>query len=180
VYDSDCSNFVSWLLARSAPRAQRAVESTAVRRAEERGRVFDRVRAASFYRRIVQSPVDRAVDGWQRVSRVEDLAPGDVIAWLRPPSEAGINRNSGHTLIATGRPTPYAKIPNAYLVRVADVYSSQHEDDTRTRDGRNGFGHGTILLVADPRTNAPVAFGRQGRHSLEILESGVAFGRPVE
>jgi hypothetical protein len=180
VYKANCSNFLSWVLARNAPRAQRAVVETAQEHAQSIGRPYDRVRAASYYHRIVSSPTDHPADGWQRVPRIEDLAAGDVIVWLRPPSEAKINHNTGHTLVATGRPVPDATIPNGYLVRVADVSSFQHEDDTRTRDGRTGYGHGTILLIADPATNAPVAFGRVGRHSPAILASGIALGRPVE
>jgi hypothetical protein len=157
------------------------VTETATRRAVSLGKVFDRTRAESFYYRIVSTPADRAADGWQRVARVDDLAPGDVIVWLRPPVEAGINHNTGHTLVATGHPIPYPKVPNGYLVRVADVSQRHHQDDTRDRrniDG--GYGHGTILLVADPKTHAPVAFGRVGTRSPAILESGIALGRPVE
>jgi hypothetical protein len=51
-----------------------------------------------------------------------------------------------------------------------------HDEDSRA--GRTGFGFGTILLVADPETDAPIAYGWVGLR-WRAFETPIALGRPV-
>ena len=44
--------------------------------------------ARDFHDVIAAAPVDRPRDGWLRLTRMQDLRPGDVIAWRRPPTVA--------------------------------------------------------------------------------------------
>ena len=40
--------------------------------------------ARDFYRAIERAPTDRPARGWQRLTDVATLAPGDLFAWLKP------------------------------------------------------------------------------------------------
>jgi hypothetical protein len=61
-------------------------------------------------------------------------------------------------------------------VRIADSTRLLHDDDTRV--GRNGFGFGTILLVADPDTGAPIAYGWMGL-KWRAFETAISLGRAL-
>jgi hypothetical protein len=63
-------------------------------------------------------------------------------------------------------------------LRIADASRYQHQDDSRAGSGRDGFGTGTILVVADPDTGAPTAYGWFGLRSRWVLETRIAIGRP--
>ena len=167
-YVFDCSGMTSWVLRRSAPRAHSAVLHSSRTK---------RPLARDFYHRIAATRPDKARWGWARVARVEDALPGDVIAWLKPPEVR--SANTGHVAFIVEPPRPVADMPGAFLVRIADASSYQHEADTRALSGTTGFGHGTILVQADLETGAPVAYGWFGRSSRWILETKLAIGRPL-
>jgi len=179
VYDFDCSSMISYVLERSAPKARRAVLERAEKSARATGKKFDRMRAVNYYEQFVATPTDGVQDGWQRVQKVKQISPGDVLVWLRPEAEAKTNHNTGHAMVAVGRPKRVPGLDGAYLLRVTDASSRGHGDDARTTNGTNGFGTGTILLFAD-RDGNPKAFGRLGKQSYEIMTSPMAIGRPVE
>lgn len=162
-YKFDCSGMVQWVLRKAAPQAAR---STYVGPAE-------RPLARDFQRRIARAPVDRARAGWRRVARVNELRPGDVIAWIKP---AEIDSpNTGHTAFVVLPPVRVEGYENAYLVRIADSTRLMHDEDTRA--GRTGFGFGTIMLVADPDTGAPVAYGWVGLR-WRAFATAISLGRP--
>ena len=52
-----------------------------------------------------------------------------------------------------------------------------HDRDTRVN--RNGFGLGTILLVSDPESGAPIAYGWVGL-KWRAFETDIALGHPVD
>jgi hypothetical protein len=159
LYDFDCSAMASWILSRSAPRALATVGG---------GRPL----AVDFFRTIVRAPADRPRSGWQRVARVIDARPGDVLAWQRPrwfPSH-----NTGHVAFVVGDPEPFA---NGVLLRIADASSYNHEDDSR--GGSTGFGTGVILVTTDPATGEGTGYGWFGRGSGEwVVPTPVVIGRP--
>ena len=97
------------------------------------------------------------------------------MAWLKP--DIIKSPNTGHVVFAVHRPVRAPGYTNAFLVRIADSTSLLHDDDTRA--GRTGFGLGTILLVADPDTGAPVAYGWQGLR-WRAFETPIAIGRPLK
>jgi len=165
VYVFDCSGFADWLLGKAAPLA----------RASLRFGLKQRPLARDFQRRLARLPTATERSGWRRVARVVDIEPGDVVAWLKP--DIIRSPNTGHVAFAVHRPVPAPGYGDAYLVRVADSTSLLHDDDTRV--GRNGFGLGTILLVADPETGAPVAYGWAGLR-WRSFETPIALGRPVK
>ncbi len=73
-------------------------------------------------------------------------------------------------------PRPVPEVEHGYLVRVADSTHLLHDDDTR--EGRNGFGFGTILIVADPDSGEPRAYGWSGLR-WRTFETQIAIGQPV-
>jgi hypothetical protein len=67
------------------------------------------------------------------------------------------------------------ELDGAFLVRVADSTSLLHQDDTR--EGRNGFGFGTILVLTDS-SGAPTRYGWMGLRGW-TFETRIAIGRPT-
>lgn len=163
VHRFDCSAMVQWVLRRSAPTAAAAIA----------WKLEGRPLARDFQRRIARAPAERSRNGWRRIARVSDARPGDVIAWLKP--EEIDSPNTGHVAFVVLSPVLAPGYDNAYLVRIADSTSLLHDDDTRV--GRSGFGLGTILVVSDPETDAPVAYGWVGLR-WRAFETNVVIGRP--
>jgi hypothetical protein len=164
-YAFDCSGMAIWVLGKANPKAARSVA---------RG-LGGRPLARDFQRRLSRAPTDNPRDGWSRVARVQDAAPGDVLAWLKPTIID--SPNTGHVAFIVLPPQRLPGYDNAFLVRIADSTSLLHDADTRV--GRSGFGLGTILLVTNPQTGAPEAYGWVGtRH--RVFETAIAIGRPIE
>lgn len=162
IYRWDCSGMMTWMLERVAPRAREALDR-------------DRPVAATYHHTIKRAPSKRARDGWLRVHDIEQVRPGDLFAWLRPPDwpKGG---NTGHVGIVIEVPRPVPEIENAWAVRVVDASRYTHEDDTRDPDGEGGFGMGTILFVTD-EAGAPAAYGWFGTRSRYVHETSIVFGR---
>jgi len=167
-YEFDCSGMAAWVLRRTAP-----VALSAVTWRLERHRPL----ARDFYRRIAATPPGGPRHGWRRISRVADARAGDVIAWLRPPRLRSIN--TGHVGFVVGAPARLPGHPDHFLLRIADASRYQHQDDSRRGSGRTGFGFGTILVLADPESGVPAAYGWVGRHSRWVLQTRMAIGRPL-
>jgi len=164
VYKFDCSGMAQWVLKRSAPRAAFTIAHD----------LTPRPLARDFERRIARAPADEERGGWRRIARVADLLPGDVVAWIKPVEVE--SPNTGHVAFVVLPPKLAPGYENAYLVRVADSTRLHHDDDTRV--GRTGLGFGTIVLVADPETGAPTAFGWVGLR-WRAFETAIALGRPL-
>jgi len=165
IYKFDCSGMVYWVLRKAAPKAASALAY----------KLAQRPLARDIYRRIAATPPERPRNGWQRLSRVGDLRPGDVVAWIRPKIIR--SPNTGHVGFVVLPPLPVHGYSNAHLIRFADSTSLLHDRDTRVN--RNGFGLGTILLVSDPESGAPIAYGWVGL-KWRAFETDIALGRPVD
>ena len=75
-------------------------------------------------------PLGASKSRWQRVGRVQDLTPGDVVVWLKPPDST--STNTSHTMIVHGALQADAE-PQAYIVPVADSTEGPHgAGDTRS------------------------------------------------
>jgi len=165
IYNFDCSGMTYWVLKQATPRAAAAL----------RWGLAQRPLARDIYRRIAAVPVESPRHGWRRISRVDALEPGDVVAWIKP--KVIQSPNTGHVGFVVLPPARVPGYDNAYLVRFTDSTRLMHDDDTR--QGRNGFGKGTILLLSDPETGAPVAYGWVGL-KWRAFETDIALGRPLE
>lgn len=166
-YVFDCSGMVAWVLRRTARGAHHAVVS----RSKDR-----RPLARDYYWEIARARPN-AARGWAKVERVPDARPGDVVAWLKPKEVR--SANTGHVAFIVEPPKPSRLIEGGYLVRIADASRYFHADDERETLGRSGFGIGTILIVADPVTHAPTAYGWFGERSAWVLNAEMAIGRPL-
>jgi hypothetical protein len=168
LYVFDCSLMAQWVLKRATPVAAQAMS---------RGLSW-RPLAADFQRRIASVPANIERRGWRRVERVQDALPGDVIAWLKP--KIIDSKNTGHVAFVVLPPVRVTGYSDAYLVRIADATSLLHADDTRGNGSGSGsgFGFGTILLVVDPDTGAPRAYGWVGLE-WRAFETPIAMGRPL-
>ena len=167
-YDFDCSAMASFVLARSAPRAH-----AAVLRRNGRGRPV----ARDFHDVIAAAPVDVPRDGWLRLTRVQDLRPGDIIAWRRPPTVA--SRNTGHVAFVQEAPRRLDREGRRYLVRIVDSTSIPHGDDTRPRVHPSGFGYGNLTLFVETAGADPTAYGWYGLDTRVDFRTHIALGRAV-
>lgn len=131
LFDYDCSGFVGYALARSAPAAWAPIAATRKRP------------LAKHFEAFFAAPEPP----WTRVDDPMAIVPGDVIAWLEPP-ETG-SKNTGHVVIVAGPPRA-AERANELVVPVIDSSHSGHgKADVRVRDHRNGLGTGELVLHVD-------------------------------
>lgn len=169
-YEIDAPGLVTWVLRRATPAAHRAV--------------FAQVRARSptarDYHDILSTAAPELVSGdaWLRLTQVGSLRPGDVIAWRRPvgPHPAG----GHHVAFVAAAPVRNAAA-GGWLVRVTDSTAQPHDNDTRgpQSQNRSGLGTGTLLVTADPTTDAPTGYGWLGARSPTVTPASVALGRPL-
>jgi hypothetical protein len=167
IYEFDCSGMAAWVLRRAAPAAWHGVKQRSA---------TGRIVARDFVRQIASVREGKPAWAWERVARVEDARPGDVIAWLKPAR--WVSNVTGHVGFVMEAPKPSARIDGGHLIRFADASRYHHQDDSRAEEGRDGFGVGTILLIRDPETGAPVAYGWHGDQSAWISETQIVIGRP--
>lgn len=167
-YDFDCSAMASLVLSHAAPRAH-----ATVLRHNGRGRPV----ASDFHDVITASPVDHPRDGWLRITRMQDLRPGDVIAWRRPPTV--VSRNTGHVAFVQEAPRRLDPEGRRWLVRIADATSIPHGNDTRPRQHPSGFGYGTLTLFVETRGADPTAYGWYGLNTRIDFRTHIALGRAV-
>lgn len=161
VYLWDCSGMAAWMLKRTAPAARKALD---------KGRPV----ARDFARQIRRAPTGRARNGWQQIARIQDVRPGDLFAWERPPGFK--SKNTGHVGFALAPAEPSKKWRNAYTVRILDATSLLHDDDSRPEGGEGGFGEGTILFTTD-RDGHGTAYGWFGDRSRGVITTPIYFGR---
>jgi hypothetical protein len=156
-YFYDCVGMVTYTLRLAAPNAIAALETDLGIR---KGFVPNPAHYLQWFTALPGEPNQY----WMPVTRVEDLLPGDVIAWT-------IEANNphpipaGHALIAAGPLLPLSD--GSYALLVYDSTGTPHGPfDTRRTDPRNelgpnglpsGLGRGTIQLFSEPVSGAPVA-----------------------
>ncbi len=158
----DCSGMMNWMLTRVAPKAREGLDR-------------ERPVAATYVRTIERAPTDRRRKGWQQIADIEDVRPGDLFAWRRPPTwpKGG---NTGHVGIVVAVPRAVGFIEGAYLVKVVDSTRYAHQHDERSQTGDTGFGSGTILFMTDDQRH-PIGYGWYGTQSGGWYETAVVFGR---
>jgi hypothetical protein len=156
-FDFDCSGFVDYALERVLPDA------------------FAQLQSATRPRPVAESFVSffAAPRGqWSRVARAADLAPGDLVAWLKPPSV--VSTNTGHVMIVAERITVG---PTEVIVPIIDSTETPHgPTDARTARMATGVGAGTIVLLVDA-AGAPTGYRWSNERYSAPLTTTVALGR---
>ncbi|MFO0789498.1 MAG: hypothetical protein U0805_08570 [Pirellulales bacterium] len=162
-YYCDCSGFVGYVLNRT------------VAKDDPKGPLLDGDRrpvAAKFEKAFESAPeTAEGADRWQRVARLVDARPGDVIAWRHAVAKPG---NTGHVVIVDARPVE----EEGGLVRVVviDSTTKPQVDDTRAA-GTSGIGRGTMWFKVDAQ-GRPVAYVR-GSRKARANEEPIAIGRAI-
>lgn len=164
-FEYDCSGLLVYALSRSVPDALRTVRATATRRPRSAELVafLEDIPAGSFHGR------------WERVDRVRDLAPGDVVVWLKPADSR--STNTGHTMIVHGFPSADLDHPGAFIVPIADSTEGPHgPGDSRAGAHGTGLGQGEIVLVTDG-SGAPVGYRWSSTRKSRLKATTIALGR---
>ena len=169
----DCVGFVSYALKQVAPQAR---ESAFTSLEIKPGRIP----SALQYRAFLASLTERPQKGWQAVTKVSELRPGDVVAW-----EFKTKTTTGHAVVIGS--VPVAGPDETWIVKVYDSTASPHGDDSRPKDDRaevlatngkrSGLGHGMMAFTADPATGALT--GYRWSPKSKTMTVPIAAGRPT-
>jgi hypothetical protein len=164
-FDYDCSGLVDYSLARVAPEALHQLQQATARRPL----------AKHFVQFIDSIPPDGKKGRWHRVDRVQDLAPGDIVAWLKPADVS--TKNTGHVMIVRGPVRPVRNRSGQIAVPVIDSTSVRHgAGDSRYRTQSTGLGTGTMYLTME-KTGIPRGYlWSHGSKSREHA-TAIALGR---
>jgi len=130
-------------------------------------------------------PAMDAEAGFTKITKVEDLRPGDVIAWLFIDMKG--HRHDGHIAFIDTAPTkiksraPYTWSSTQYEVKIIDTSSEvKSADDTRAPTNSKGVGRGTIRLYADDKTGvlSGVIFDNGRKLHEQDKDWHIVMGRP--
>lgn len=142
-FNYDCSGFLKYAIDRSVPDALRSLQKATVRRPL----------AKHFVQFATSLPPGEVVGRWRRVERVTDLAPGDIIAWTKPPTV--VSDNTGHVMIVRSTIRRHSERRDEMIVPIVDSTATRHgRSDSRYETGGTGIGTGTIILVVDENNKA--------------------------
>jgi hypothetical protein len=161
-YFYDCSGLLDYAVGRVRPADLKPIPHTSVRS------------LAADIEGYLHRGLTGPIEGWQALTRVDALGPGDVVAWQA--TEDSRTGDTGHVMVVLDAPTPNSGRAAEWLVRVADSTLSPHALDSR-HPGTTGLGSGTIgLLVYE--SGAPTAFYWRGGVSPQAKPTQIALGRP--
>jgi hypothetical protein len=136
---ADCSGFVNWLLLEAAGEQPTALVKWF--RAK-------RPVARHYHNAIV------AGEHFQRIARIQDCKPGDVVAMKYPKG----NENTGHVMVLVEKPVkrdavaPLVDGSEQWLAKILDSTTSPHGSDSRRdKEGnsRGGLGTGVFRFYAN-------------------------------
>jgi hypothetical protein len=141
-YKVDDAAFVGLLLEHSAPEEFARIQKRTHKRYPRAIEIYDFLVAHSHH-------------GWERVVKLAEARPGDIIAWK--PSKTTRERDGGHVAVVARAPE-FDTETETWTVCVHDSSSVAHFDDSRVR-GRKyhpGVGSGALKFRADSQ-GAPAA-----------------------
>lgn len=162
VYILDCSNYVDQLLRTVTPEAYLSlVHSTGT----------ETPTTQHYYNFFRKLPADKPKRHWNKVTKVKELQPGDILVFRYKKS----SHRGGHVMVVMNKPKRDAR---GFLVQVADSAPSGHSQDTRPPH-TSGIGIGTLWLKANPKTGIPAAYAWK-RDSFWQKNVSFAMARPVE
>jgi hypothetical protein len=172
-YFYDCVGFVTYALGRVAPTARDTIYRTF-------NIAPNRIPSPSRYVALF-GQLNRTQAGWQPVSRVADLAPGDVVAWTYTHPHG----SNGHAFVVGS--APQRDGTNKYLVTVWDSTATPHgPGDTRLTNpknlpGRNGkpsgLGRGQVAL--DTAANGSILRVHWSPNGSAVGPATYGMGRPI-
>ena len=159
-YYCDCSGFLGYVLNRTVAK-------------EGKGPFGDgKIRPlAMHYELVFAAAPDKVEKGarWQRVVRVVDARPGDVLAWRHDKPKPG---NTGHVVIVDKTPV----VEDDGLARVEIIDSTTLPSSDLAGKGKSGIGRRTMWLTVDKdgRATGTVRGKRTSKPKLEAISIGRA------
>lgn len=142
IYRLDCSEFVSLILERVAPKHYQEIPT-------EPGRPRPRAR---MYFRFFDQLKRESRTGWRPITKLAGVTPGDIFAWER--ISTGGRGDTGHVMIVAE--SPHRNQDGTFRVRVYDSSEIPHAEDSRPI-GTSGVGSGSVLFRVN-KDGAPIAF----------------------
>ncbi len=158
----DCSGLVGFFLRHEFPEAYVSLKG-------DEAAWRKRPLSVTYYQTFVAAGANSG-GPWQRVVKLQDAAPGDVLAWRKKTLKAG--STTGHTCMIAGKPEIIGD--GKVRVRLIDSTRAPHENDTRP-DGKTGMGAGykTFLVNAEGECAGYLRGQR-------VIKSTIAIGRIVD
>jgi hypothetical protein len=160
VCEVDCSGFLVVLLKETSPRHMRQIATR-----------HKRPLAEDFYAAFSAKSGEKPA-GWKPINRLQDVEPGDVVAWLKQERLPG--DNTGHVMLVEQKPA--ADGPSQFRVRVLDSTAHGHGSDSRPEAG-SGIGAGTIWLEVDGE-GRPIGYRWKSRRGM-LHQAPIAIGRAI-
>jgi hypothetical protein len=160
ICEVDCSGFLVAILKQTLPDHLRQITTR-----------HKRALAEDFYEAFAPAEGD-VPRGWKSIERMQDVEPGDIIAWKKLDREPG--DNTGHVVLVEEKPT--ADSPAQFRVRVLDSTVHGHGHDSRP-EGKSGIGRGTIWLGVND-DGQPIGFRWKSKNG-RLHEVPIAIGRAV-
>jgi hypothetical protein len=164
-FDVDCSGLVDYALGRVAPDALAELRAATVRRP-----------LAKHYVAFLHSlPAGVRTGRWRPLARVSELAPGDVLAWLRPADVP--SHNTGHVMVVRDSPQRDPRHPDRYVVQIIDSTHAPHgRSDPRSAAHHSGLGIGDVVVIVDDH-GAPIGYHWSTSQRSRPHTTTVALGR---
>lgn len=152
---TDCSGFISYVLKSTAKKHYEMVVDFC---SGKRPRANN---YADYFAQLASQPAA----GWQSIASINDLKPGDLIAWVSPHYEEYHQGNSGHVMMVSGSPgqsrteTIGGQSITYVPVPVIDSSSVSHFPPESlppksNQKSRDGVGMGQVRVVIDGQGKA--------------------------
>lgn len=136
VFQCNCSGLISHILRHHFPESYLTVRG-------DNAPWKIRPLAVTFYETFMAAGrKEGAKPGWEKVPKLMDVKPGDIIAWRKLILKQGLN--TGHVCMIAGYPTLEAD--GRVKVRIVDSTSGRHANDSRP-DGVTGVGSGDMWFA---------------------------------
>jgi len=164
IYKCDCSGLVGYILKSVAPAHFKQLVVN---------RHHFRPLAVDFYDTFITAPTTRpSQTGWQQIDRIEDVLPGDVLAWKKLDRKPG--DTTGHVVVINS--PAMREGDNLVRIEIIDSTTAPHADDTRPR-GQTGVGAGSVWFDIDD-SGKPVGYHSRNRDG-KAMHMPISIGRPV-
>ncbi len=162
VYKCDCSALLNFILKEVAPDHFKSLSGNR-----------HRPLAINYYQTFANAPTTRPTKtGWQQIERIEDVLPGDVLAWEKLDRKPG--DTTGHVVIINS--PAMREGDNLVRVQIIDSTTAPHADDTRAK-GQSGVGKGTVWFDTDD-SGKPVGYHSHNRDA-KPMQMPISIGRPI-
>lgn len=163
IYIFDCSSFICFLLQKVSPEALAVLPI-------DKG--HSHARAKNFYAFLILLQDKEVKSGWMRISSMDAIEVGDIIAW---EFDASLGRNNtGHVVIVSHKPIKEEN--GIYRIAVMDSSNGKHAYDTRLK-GTSGLGEGVMWFRTDAQ-DRPIALHWSDKTKKPTIHA-IAMGRVI-